>query len=108
MENEELLIISLKTEMQIELAEKISFEEVKQKLTEHVNYLINNDFQQLVRLLYKVDVNEKKLRNVLIENKDNDAGNMIAQLIIERQLQKIKTRREFSEKNNTDSDEEKW
>ena|SRR5450432_1788741 len=108
MENRELLIASLKTELQIELAEKISFEEIKKKLSAYINQLINQDFQQLVMLLYKVDVNERKLRNVLRENKKDDAGDMIAELIIERQLQKIKTRREFSKKNDDDSAEEKW
>jgi hypothetical protein len=108
MENKELLIDSLKRALQIELAEKISFEEIKENLAAHINHLINNDFQQLVMLLYKVDVNESKLRSVLIENKNDDAGNIISQLIIERQLQKIKTRKEFSQKRDDNSNEEKW
>jgi len=108
MENKEILIDSLKRDLQIELAEKISYEKIKEKLSTYVNYLITHDFQQLVMLLYKIDVSENKLRNMLQENKNEDAGNMIAQLIIERQLQKIKTRKEFSQKRNDDNSEEKW
>jgi hypothetical protein len=106
-ENEEL-IIALRKELHIELAEKISFEEIKEKLAAYINHLIIDDFQQLLLLLYKVDVNESKLRSVLKENKNDDAGNIISQLIIERQLQKIKTRKEFSQKKNDDGNEEKW
>lgn len=107
MENEELEI-ALKQELQIGLPEKLSFEEIRERLSAHVNHLINHDFQQLVMLLYRVDVSESKLKNMLKENKDMDAGHMIAQLIIERQLQKIKTRRAYSKKNESDGSEEKW
>ena len=107
MENEELAI-ALKKELHFELAEKISLEEIKEKLSAHINHLINHDFQQLVMLLYRIDVSENKLRNLLKENQNEDAGNTIAELIIERQLQKIKTRKEFSREKNGDSHEEKW
>jgi hypothetical protein len=108
MENKELLIDSLKRQLQIEFAEKISFEEIKEKLSEHINYLINNKFQDLINLLYRIDINENKLRELLNAHKETDASNIIAGLIIERQLQKIKTRKEFSQKKNEGGDEEKW
>ena len=107
MENEEMAT-ALKRELQIDLAEKISFEEIKEKLAEYINHLISHDFQQLIMLLYRVDVNENKLRSFLKENQNDDAGNMIAQLIIERQLQKIKSRKEFSGKKDEHTGEEEW
>ena len=107
MENEEQLIDFLKNDLQIDLASKISFEKIKENLTVHINHLINNDFDQLIYLLYKVDVNESKLKRLLKEN--SDAASVISDLIIERQLQKIKTRKEFRSANkNENSDEEKW
>jgi hypothetical protein len=107
MENEELLITELNKDLQMELAEKISLEEIKKKLAAHLNYLINHNFEKLVSLLYRIDVSESKLRNLLQENKNEDAGSLIAALIIERQLQKIKTRKEFSGKKDS-GDEERW
>lgn len=59
-----------------------------------VNHLITHDFHKLVALLYRIDVNEKKLKQLLQERSGSDTGEMIAQLIVERQLQKIKTRRD--------------
>jgi hypothetical protein len=92
----------------MELAEKNSFEEIKEKLASYINHLINYDFQQLLMVLYRVDVNERKLRALLKENQNEHAGNIIADLIIERQLQKIKTRKEYSKKQDNDDSEEKW
>jgi hypothetical protein len=107
MRNEEILIESLKKDLQIELADKISLEEVKKKLAAHINHLINHDFEKMVSLLYRIDVNENKLKNMLHENKNEDTGKLIAEMIIERQVQKIKTRSEFS-KNKDNAAEEKW
>ncbi len=77
-------------------------------LAAQINELIKNDFNQLVQILYRLDVNETKLKQVLNNNPNEDAGKIIAALIIERQLQKTKSREEFSKKNNPLSDEEKW
>jgi Uri superfamily endonuclease len=109
MENEEQLIDSLKKDLQIDLATKISLEKIKEKLVAHIDYLINNNFEELINILYRVDVSEAKLKTLLKENSDSIAANTIADLIIERQLQKIKTREQFkSVGKKENSDEEKW
>jgi len=102
------LIEILNTELAIELPEKISLEELKGKLMQHVNHLIDTNFQQLVAILYRVDVSESKLKMLLNESMGEDSGSIIADLIIERQLQKIKFRQKFSNWNKNISDEEKW
>jgi hypothetical protein len=107
MENEEQLIDSLKKDLQIDLATKISFERIKEKLVVHINHLINNDFEELLNILYRVDVSEAKLKTLLKENAES--ASVIADLIIERQLQKIKTREQFKTSGKKEnSDEEKW
>jgi hypothetical protein len=109
MENEELLKIYLQKELSIEAKAGFSINELTEKLAEYINGLINNNFQQLIGLLYKIDVNETKLRSVLKEKQDENAGKVIAQLIIERQMQKIKSRQEFQRKDDSIiNDEEKW
>jgi len=105
---DDLLIISaLRKDLQLELAENISLEEIKEQLAKYINYFITNDFEKLISLLYRVDVSERKLKQMLNENKNSDAGKIIAELIIERQLQKIKTRNEFKQQHDI-NDEEKW
>jgi hypothetical protein len=60
-----------------------------------------------VQLLYQVDVPEKKLKAVLEAHPTEDAGNLIADLLIERQREKkeLKNRFQFPP---AESDEERW
>ena len=102
------LIEILNSELAIELPEEITLKELREKLSQHINYLIDTNFQRLVAALYRVDVSESKLKRLLNENEGEDSGSVIADLIIERQLQKIKFRQEFSKHNKNISDEEKW
>ncbi len=82
--------------------------ETHNKLSVAINELILSDFDKLVLLLYRLDVDEKKLRAILKEKPGTDAGHTIADLIIERQVQKIKSRQQFSQRDNNISEEEKW
>ncbi len=56
--------------------------------------MINNRFEELVQVLYRLDVDEKKLKILLSESEDKNAADIITSLIIERQLQKLKTRKQ--------------
>ena len=101
------LIPALNESLQIDLPSTISFEQLKEKLSIYINQLIQTDFQKLVSVLYRIDVSEKKLKILLRDNGDSEAGKIIAELIIERQLEKIKSRQEFR-RDSTLSDEESW
>ena len=107
MENAELINL-LNKEMSIDIAEKISYSELHSQLSTYINMLIKDDFDKLITYLYRIDVNEQKLKLLLQQNADEDAGNIIATLIIERQQQKIKTRQQFSQQDNDFNEEEKW
>ncbi|MDB5191199.1 MAG: hypothetical protein JWQ96_762 [Segetibacter sp.] len=76
-------------------------------LSLYINELIVNDFSALVQLLYRMDIPEKKLRDVLSGNSSN-AGDVIAQMMIERQLQKIESRKKFKQREEDIPDEERW
>lgn len=71
---------------------------LEEALTFFINHLIQKDFQKLVSVLYKIDVDEEKLKRILKENPGKDAAELIAHLIIERELQKIETRKLFKGK----------
>ncbi len=99
MENAELIQL-LNNELAIDIAEKISYPELHTQLASYINELIKNDFDKLIAYLYRIDVNEQKLKTMLLQSPQEDAGNLIATLIIERQQQKIKTRGQFSQRDN--------
>ena len=78
-------------------------------LSRYINDLIINDFPKLINLLYRLDVSEKKLQQWLLDNTAEDAGKIIASLVIERQLQKIQSRSQFRPKDDQQAGgEEKW
>ena len=102
------LIPSLSQTLDINLPDDISFELLNEKLQQHINNLILHDFQKLVRLLYRIDINEEKLKYLLKENADRDAATIISDLIIERQKQKIKSRELFKQWDMDIDENEKW
>lgn len=77
-------------------------------LAEKINYLIVHDFNKLIQILYRADISEIKLKGMLAENKNEDAGKLIGALFIERQLQKISSRLENRQNLNNISEEELW
>lgn len=105
---EQALIDNIKKDMAIALPDKISLIELEEALTIYANQLIQKDFQKLVTLLYRIDVSETKLKYLLQMQTDENAGNIIAKLIIERQMQKIRSRQQFSKHDDDISEEEKW
>ena len=80
----------------------------KQALIEKINDLINNDFQKLVSILYRMDVSEIKLKQLLNENSGTNAAIIIADLMIERQAEKIRSRQKFNKRDENISEDEKW
>jgi hypothetical protein len=102
------LIPEINQSLELSLPETISLEELKQKLSLYVNYLINHDFEKLVFYLYRIDVNEAKMKQLLEQREGEDAPGLIADLIIERQLQKIKSRQQFRQRDSNIDENEKW
>ncbi len=67
-------------ELSLETIEKLD----RAALIQLINEWITQDFKKLLLVLYRLDVSEKKLSQLLAENKGIDAANIIAALIIER------------------------
>ncbi len=81
---------------------------LSEELSVYINDLIIHDFERLVSLLYRIDIDEKKLKSLLSFHPDINSGDTIAAMIIERQLQKIKSRQASRRDENRMSEEEKW
>ncbi len=76
-----------------------SFQEQRLLLIKAVDTLIHHDFNKLLHILYRIDVDENKLKHALFESV-LPAAETIADLIIERQQQKIRFREIY--RNNKD------
>lgn len=89
------------------LLPQTSYQIFREKLAEYISELIDQNFEQLVLLLYRLDVNEKKLKS-LLASANTDSAILIVDLIIERQLQKIHTRKQFSKPAEDIPEVDKW
>lgn len=107
MQNEELIRL-LNEELPVGIAANDSWSQIQQQLAAYINTLLQNDFNRFVAYLYRIDVSEQKLKTLLQQNPGKNAGEIIAGLIIERLLQKIKTRRQYNQGQHGFDDEEKW
>lgn len=63
-------------------------------LIQRIEELIQRDLEKLKWILYRIDVNEKKLHEAL-QHSNADAATVMADLIIERQIQKAESRKKF-------------
>ena len=106
--NNETLVREINKNMSIALPDEISLDELQKRLGVYVNELIQTNFQKLIMLLYRIDVSEQKLKQLLQVQPQENAGDIIAALIIERQLQKIKSRQQFRQQKDDFDEEEKW
>ena len=61
-DNLQQIIPSINNELALALPEKLSMTELEEQLTQHINHLINTDFEKLVFYLYRIDVNETKMK----------------------------------------------
>lgn len=85
-----------------------SMDALRRLLSAFINDLINDDFNRLVTLLYRIDVSEQKLSQLLKDNKGENASLMIADLIIERQAQKNESKRRTKQEGDKTNEDEKW
>jgi len=102
------LITLLQNYLSIDLHNPANEMELLLRIQKKVNDLIENDFQGLTNILYRIDVSEQKLKQLLQENGDEDAAAIIAGLIVERQKEKIKSRYDTKHFDTPDDTEEKW
>lgn len=85
-----------------------SFSQLQKILAEYINHLITNNFSKLISVLYRLDISEEKLKGLLSLRPNKNAGDIIAGMIVERQLLKIRLRKTFTTKNDQISEDDRW
>jgi len=85
---------------------KDSYKERLAAIANRINILVATDFSRLISILYRLDISEKKLRGFLSHPGNETAGEIIAKMIIERQLQKIEAKKRY--RSNHDIPEADW
>jgi len=75
-----------------------SMSQLHDLITQRIVYLLLNDMEKLLNILYRIDVNEKKVKNAFAQNDPKKIAPLLAELVIERELEKVETRKRFSKK----------
>ncbi len=71
--------------------------EFREYLIRKLTELLNNNFNLLVNILYRIDISESKLAELFGNKNERNIPEKLADLIIERQLQKIQIRKRYKE-----------
>lgn len=85
-----------------------SYQQLQQELAIHINDLINENFSLLISILYRLDISEQKIKMFLRQSNNSTAADIISGLIIERQLQKMASKKASRNTQSDISDDERW
>ena len=85
----------------------INEEKLKLWLSERISYLLEYDFQCLLQVLYRVDIDEEELRRSIAAMSNLDAVAIICDMIIKREVSKIISRKRYKSNHRAD-DVESW
>lgn len=83
----------------LEQADPVTLDDVRRFLIPKIADLLDRNPALLLHILYRVDVAERDVKRVFAEASPSDLPPHLADLLIERQLLKLKTRRAYREKN---------
>jgi hypothetical protein len=96
---------ALQQQWEIQIPDIVSEETILTQLTKRVIYYLEKGPDAFFQLMYRLDISEKKLNNVMNET---DVAEKIARLIYERQLQKIQSRLATKKEQVSDDPELQW
>lgn len=65
-------------------------------LMEALKKVLDSDFNRIWNILYRIDLDEKKVMEAFDEEEPDAIVGKLADLILERQLQKIESRNKYS------------
>jgi hypothetical protein len=78
----------------------ISLEDLHYILSQRIRELLDKNVEKLVFILYRIDVGQIRIDDIFNNPSKDEIAVLIADAVIERQLQKIHTRKKY--KSNSD------
>ena len=79
-----------------ELEDKLSAVQLREKMIYAFSWLLDNDISKMMNILYRTDVDEERLKSLLISKSELPSAEVIADEYIRRRMQKIETRKKYS------------
>ncbi|RZJ75686.1 MAG: hypothetical protein EOO47_19475 [Flavobacterium sp.] len=81
-----------------DLPDNLSTEQLREVMVNAFAYLIEDDFQKLVQILYRADVDQDQLKVMLEGSVGKSSAEVIADAYISRQMAKVETWKKYSSK----------
>ncbi|WP_113653347.1 hypothetical protein [Pedobacter namyangjuensis] len=79
-----------------EVPNNITESHLREVLVKTFEYLVEDDFQKLLQVLYRADVDQYKLKDLLENTEGKTTAEIIADAYIERQKAKVATWKKYS------------
>ncbi|MDX5347563.1 MAG: hypothetical protein LPK19_09980 [Hymenobacteraceae bacterium] len=74
----------------------LTYEQVVEKLAAVIEYLLQNEHKRLLHIIYRIDIDERKFTAALNLPTLALVAERVAELVIERELQKVQFRLKYS------------
>ena len=92
----QLIKRDFRLEEQFDAGVEKPFDRLHLLLIEVVKYLLDKDFASLMNALYRIDVSEEKVKEILELSQPEELASNLASAIILRERQKVETRLKYS------------
>ena len=79
----------------IPVSDFTNLDEFRLYLTQKLSYLMDNKYDSLINILYRIDVGEEKLSKLFSGTNRENISAVLADLIIERSIQKAEFRQKY-------------
>lgn len=79
-----------------DINENLTENQLREAIINAFAYLVDNDFPKLIQILYKADVDQYKLKELLETTEGKSPAEVIADAYINRQMEKIETWAKYS------------
>ena len=77
-----------------------AYSELTNQITPVIHELIFENYEKLMSLMYKIDLNEKQISNIINDFEKDEVVAEITHLILERELKKVVIRQYFQNQQN--------
>ncbi|TPE40598.1 hypothetical protein [Pontibacter mangrovi] len=81
---------------EVEKLPSADLEALEYKIAHLVQQLLRHDFNRLLHILYRIDVDERKVKEAMIDADEEIIATRIARLILKREIQKTEIRLRYS------------
>ena len=79
-----------------DINENLTENQLREAMIDAFAYLVDNDFPKLIQIIYKADVDQYKLKELLETTEGKSSAEVIADAYIARQKAKIETWAKYS------------